>query len=93
MPGARMKCYPENKATCVLWDPVPDADCPACKPIEVFNSFGAMVSYMIPFLSRVTPRVVARERSKRTPYSLTIMKSQRAGLYFTGFELGIIMNV
>ena len=37
MPGARTKCYLENKAACMLWDPVPEANCPACKSIELFK--------------------------------------------------------
>ena len=37
MPGARTKCYPENEAACVLWDPVPEANYPACKSSEVFK--------------------------------------------------------
>ena len=44
------------------------------------------------FLVRVTPRAVAREWSKRIPYSLTSMESRKAGISFIGFELGVILN-
>ena len=37
MPGARTKCYSENEAVYVFWDPTPEANCPACKSIEVFK--------------------------------------------------------
>ena len=37
MSGVRMKCYPQIEAAYVLWDPVPEANYPACKSIEVFQ--------------------------------------------------------
>ena len=37
MPDASTKCFPENEAVYVLWDPVPEPTFPVCKSIEVFK--------------------------------------------------------